>query len=136
MSVDADITLISGVDLALAEAKLLSKSQIRTLQAKAVIDPQVSELLIPKRVKNALGLDLAETRNTEIKGRWFQADIYRYVRVQFENRQAIADAYVIPGQTEIVIGRSLMLAMDILLIPGYGLCVNPEHPNVARIVMT
>ena len=106
MSIGADITLISGVDLALAGANLLPESQIRTLSTKAAIDPQVTECLIPEWVADELGLDFLETRMTEIKGRWLQSKIYRYVRVQFKNRQAIADAYVIPDQTKVVIGRT------------------------------
>ena len=48
MGVDADITLMSGIDLTLAGANLLPENQIKTLRVKAVIEFQVSELLIPE----------------------------------------------------------------------------------------
>ncbi|NJP09286.1 MAG: hypothetical protein HC866_07190 [Leptolyngbyaceae cyanobacterium RU_5_1] len=118
MTVYAAIELTSGTDLALIRAGKLPENQIRTLHIKAIVDPQISMLLVPEFVKHQLGLQLAAVQSTEItEGWWMQAEIYRYMQVQFENRRAIADVYVIPNQTDVVIGRSLMQAMDVLVDP-------------------
>jgi predicted aspartyl protease len=137
MTIHAGIKLISGTDLALADAGYLLKSQVRTLTVSVIANSNVSMMLFPEWVKNQLDLHLQETRCTEIlMNQWVQAEIYSYVQVEFENRRAISDVYVIPNQTEIIIGRCLMLAMDTMIDPQQErLIVNPESPHVARMLL-
>jgi hypothetical protein len=137
MTIHAGIRLISGTDLALMGAGYRSKSQVRTLTVSAIADSNVSMLLIPKWVKNQLDLHLQETRCTEVfPNQWVQAEIYSYVQVEFENRQAISDVYVIPNQTEVIIGQCLMLAMDTVIDSEQErLIVNPKSPDVARMLL-
>ena len=137
MGAVASLKLVNGSDLALFQAGYLEASQIRKLKVVAQVNPEIYPLLIPEIVKQQLGLRTVETRSTQlIDQAWLKAEITGYVQVQFENRLAIADAYVLPNQTEVVIGRSLLLAMDVLIDSSCDrLIVNPASPDIARMLL-
>jgi hypothetical protein len=59
-------------------------------------------------------------------------DVVGPVNVRFANRMATCDAFVLPGDSEPLLGAIPMEEMDVLIHPfRQELVVNPEHPDGA-----
>jgi hypothetical protein len=52
------------------------------------------------------------------------------IGVRFSNRRAICSAFVLPGDSELLLGAIPMEEMDVVILPKrQELVVNPEHPD-------
>lgn len=55
---------------------------------------------------------------------------------RFANRKAACNAFVLPGNSEPLLGAIPMEEMDVMIHPQrQELVVNPEHPNYAVLKM-
>jgi hypothetical protein len=58
------------------------------------------------------------------------------IEVRFANRRCLTEAFVLPGNAEVLLGAVPMELMDVLIHPAQQkLIVNPEHPNIAQLSM-
>ncbi len=58
------------------------------------------------------------------------------VTVLFANRKAVCNAFVLPGDSEPLLGAIPMEEMDVMIHPQrQELIVNPAHPNYAVLKM-
>ncbi len=63
-------------------------------------------------------------------------DVVGPIHVHFANRKATCNAFVLPGDSEPLLGAIPMEEMDVLIHPlRQELIVNPEHPNYAVLKM-
>ncbi len=61
-------------------------------------------------------------------------DVVGPVDVLFKNRSTTCRAFVLPGDTEPLLGAIPMEDMDVLIHPSrQELIVNPEHPYLAQM---
>jgi hypothetical protein len=94
----------------------------------AVVDPDVSGLLVPSQLIEALGL-------REVKGHWMRkADgmvpvrMYEAVRLTIQERDCTMEVQEIQGDSRVRIGRIPLLALDWVVDPVHRKLIgNPEH---------
>lgn len=133
----ADIELASGDDLALVRRGYLPEDQVKRLYARSLVDSGATMLAIPEFVKNSLIYFKLE----RLKQNWrmVQAHLLRWlgpIEIRFENRRTLVEAVVVPGATKVLLGAIPMEGMDVLIDPKRErLIVNPESPNVARMLL-
>ena len=126
----ADIQLTNSDDLALVRSGHLAKENVRQMQVNALVDSGAWLLTINDDIRNQLGLPVIDKDLAELAdGTIVDVDIVGPVDVRFENRRVTADAMVLPGATEILLGAIPMEGMDVLIDPKrQKLIVNPKTP--------
>ena len=126
----ADIQLTNSDDLALVRSGHLAKENVRQMQVNALVDSGAWLLTINDDIRNQLGLTVIDKDLAELAdGTIVDVDIVGPVDVRFENRRVTADAMVLPGATEILLGAIPMEGMDVLIDPKrQKLIVNPKTP--------
>ena len=92
---------------------------------------------INETIQQQLDLPVIEKRKVQVaSGEVIEYDVAGPERVHFANRTAICNAFVLPGDTEPLLGAIPMKEMDVMIHPQrQALIVNPEHPNYAQLKM-
>ena len=126
----ADIELTNSDDLALVRRGHLVQENVRHMQVNALVDSGAWLLTINDDIRNQLGLPVIDKDLAELAdGTIVEVDIVGPVDVRFQNRRVTADAMVLPGATEILLGAIPMEGMDVLIDPKrQKLIVNPKTP--------
>jgi len=130
----ADIELISGDDLALFHRGFLPEDQIKHMRVSALVDSGAYMLVINEEIREQLDLRvLAEQTGRLADETEIKVKVVGPIEIRFENRRATADAYVIPGNVEPLLGVIPMEDLDVVVDPiQQRLVVNPESPHIAR----
>ncbi|WP_249065893.1 clan AA aspartic protease [Argonema antarcticum] len=133
----AEIELIRSDDLALVAAGFIQEDRIRRVRVTALVDSGASMLVIPESIKNQLNLRKVDEQQAELAdGTVINMDVVGPIEIRFENRRAIADALVLSGEVEVLLGAIPMQAMDVLIDPkNERLIVNPKSPDKARMLL-
>jgi clan AA aspartic protease len=133
----AEIELLRGDDLALVRSGYISENQINRCTVRAMVDSGATMLSIPTYVKEQLKLGkISEVEAELADGSSTIYEVVGPVEVRFENRRTSVEALVIPNTTKILLGAIPMEGMDVLIDPKRErLIVNPESPNVARMLL-
>lgn len=131
----ADIELMNGGDFLRFREGLLPEPDIRRMTVRMNADSGALMLAINDTIKEQLGLPVLEVRNAQLTdGNVVQLEVVGPVEVRFENRQCTTRAFVLPGNTQPLLGAIPMEDMDVLIDPARRqLIVNPEHPIVAQM---
>lgn len=131
----AEIKLTNADDMALVKRKFLKKEEVRSLTVTAMVDSGAYMMAINQTIKAQLGLDIIDKRTGQLAdGSVIELDIVGPIEVRFENRMAMCNAMVLPGDTEMLLGAIPMEEMDVLIHPKeQKLIVNPLHPNIAQL---
>jgi clan AA aspartic protease len=133
----ADIELINSDDLALVRRNMLDKDEIRHLHVNMMVDSGAYMMAINETIQSQLELPFIEKRKVQVAdGRVVEYDVVGPVDVRFANRKSTCTAFVLPGDSEPLLGAIPMEEMDVLIHPQrQQLIVNPEHPNYAVLKM-
>lgn len=136
-SVYADIELINGDDIALARRKIIDESDIKRMHISMLADSGAYMMAINETIQEQLSLPLIEQRKAQMAdGRVIEYDVVGPIQVKFKNRKAVCNAFVLPGDSEPLLGAIPMEEMDVLIHPlRQELIVNPEHPYFAQLKM-
>jgi hypothetical protein len=63
-------------------------------------------------------------------------DVVGPIDVRFANRRAVCSAFVLPGDSQPLLGAIPMEEMDVVILPKrQELVVNPQHPDYAVLRM-
>ena len=132
-TVHAEIELINEVDKLNARNFKIGEEEVRRMRVTMLVDTGACEMCINENIRSYLGLDVLEHRWVELAdGRWIEVDIVGPIEVRFANRSATVRAYVLPGDSEPLLGAVPMESMDVLVHPArQELVVNPEYPDFA-----
>ncbi|MBF0492546.1 MAG: aspartyl protease family protein [Deltaproteobacteria bacterium] len=130
----ADIELTSGDDLVLFRKKKIQEKEIRTLPVKILVDSGAYTLSINEHIKEQLGLEKIEERVVELAdGSEMRLEVVAAVEIRFENRRAMVEPVVLPGNAEPLLGVVPMEIMDVRIEPlQEKLIVNPETPFIPK----
>jgi clan AA aspartic protease len=133
--VHAEIELVSVDDLALHRRGLLPKDDIRALKVRALVDSGAYMLAINENVKTQLGLPVIDRQVAELAdGSQVALEVVGPVEVRFENRRVSADAMVLPGNAEVLLGSIPLEGMDVVIDPKQQkLLVNPATPYMPKL---
>ena len=136
-TVYADIELTNTDDLALARKHIIGEEEIKRYTVKMLVDSGAYMLAINETIQEQLDLPFIEKRKAVLaNGSIVEYDVVGPVALKFKNRTAVCNAFVLPGDTEPLLGVIPMEEMDVLIHPlRQELIVNPEHPYFAQLKM-
>ena len=97
-----NIELIRGADLVLCREGYLKADQIKRLSVKALVDSGAYMLAINQSIKAQLNLQTVDEQIAELAdGTQIRLEVVGPVEIHFENRRAMVDAMVLPGEAEV-----------------------------------
>jgi clan AA aspartic protease len=133
----ADIELINADDIALAKRNIIGNEDVKRLSLNMLVDSGAYMMAINETIQSQLELPFIEKRKVQVAdSRVVEYDVVGPVHVKFKNRKAICSAFILPGDSEPLLGAIPMEEMDVLIHPmRQELIVNPEHPNYAVLKM-
>ena len=133
----ADIELINALDVGNAKKNIIGEDEIKRLKLNMIVDSEAYMMAINETIQSQLELDFVEKRKVQVAdSRVVEYDVVGPVLVKFANRQAMCNAFVLPGDSEPLLGAIPMGEMDVLIHPQrQELIVNPQHPNYAVLKM-
>ena len=133
----AEIELVSGDDLAFFRRGQLQEEQIHRCTVRAMVDSGATMLAIPEFIKRQLDLQKVTEIEAELAdGSNLNLEVVGPVEVRFQNRRTSVEALVVPNSKTVLLGAMPMEGMDVLVDPKRErLVVNPESPNVARMLL-
>jgi len=133
----ANIELINSGDLALARRNVIGEEEIRRYKLGMLANSGAYIMAINETIQEQLGLPTVEFRKAQMAdGSVVEYEVVGPVHVKFANRTAVCNAFVLPGDSEPLLGAIPMEEMDVLIHPQrQELIVNPEHPNYAQLKM-
>lgn len=133
----ADIELTNTVDLENARRNIIGEDEVRSLHLNMLVDSGAYMMAINETIQSQLELPFIEKRKVQMgDSRVVEYDVVGPVNVKFANRKATCSAFVLPGDSEPLLGVIPMEEMDVLIHPlRQELIVNPEHPNYAVLKM-
>jgi clan AA aspartic protease len=129
-----NIELIRGADLVLCREGYLKEDQIKRLSVKALVDSGAYMLAINQSIKAQLNLQTVDEQIAELAdGTQIRLEVVGPVEIHFENRRAMVDAMVLPGEAEVLLGAIPMEEMDVMVDPKQQkLIVNPASPYITK----
>ena len=133
----ADVELINADDLAMVRRYKIGEDEVRRIRLNMLADSGAYMMAVNETIQEQLDLPLLEKRKAQMAdGSVVEYDVVGPVLVKFKNRTATCNAFVLPGNTEPLLGAIPMEEMDVLIHPlRQELIVNPEHPNYAQLKM-
>jgi len=133
----ADIELINEDDLALVRRNMLDKDEVKRMRLEMLVESGAYMMAVNETIQEQLDLPFIEKRKVQMaNSSVVEYDVVGPVKVKFKNRTAICNAFVLPGDSEPLLGAIPMEEMDVLIHPQrQELIVNPEHPNYAQLKM-
>lgn len=133
----AELQLISVDDLALCRRGFLDENMVRSIQVRALVDSGAYQMVINEAVKDQLELHVIEERVVTLADETErQVEIVGPIEIRFKNRRTVADAIVLPGSKEVLLGSIPMEDLDVVIDPKRrSLEVNPESPNIATTIV-
>jgi len=133
----ADIELINADDIAFAKRNIIGEDEIKRVHISMLVGSGAYMMAINETIQQQLDLPIIEKRKVQVASdEVIEYNVAGPIRVHFANRTAICNAFVLPGDTEPLLGAIPMEEMDVLIHPQrQELIVNPEHPNYAQLKM-
>jgi len=131
----AEIELINGYDLGMAEKNVIGKEEIKRITISAMVDTGAIMLCINENIQAQLQLPVDEFRKAQMaNGQIIECPVVKNVEVRFKNRATTCRAMVLPGDSEPLLGAIPLEDMDVLIHPTrQELIVNPDHPYFAQM---
>ena len=129
----ATIEVSNGYDISRSEDGIINKSEIRRWSGEMLVDSGAIRMAINEEIKAQLGLKGGMiTPVTLANGTVTNIELVGNLIVRFGNRTCYTDAFVLPGNTEPLLGAIPMEGMDLAIIPAESrLDYNPNHPDGA-----
>jgi clan AA aspartic protease len=133
----ADIELINSGDLEMVRRNIMDKDEVKRVHINMMVDSGAYMMAINDTIQSQLELSFIEKRKVQVAdGRVVEYGVVGPVDVRFANRKATCTAFVLPGDSEPLLGAIPMEEMDVLIHPQrQELIVNPQHPNYAVLKM-
>ena len=129
----ADIELINIGDVEMVRRNIMGEEDIKKMNLNVLVDSGAYMMAINATIQSQLELPFVEKRKVQLAdSRVVEYDVVGPVMIRFANRKATCNAFVLPGDSEPLLGTTPMEEMDVLIHPlRQELIVNPEHPNYA-----
>lgn len=130
----ASVQLTNRVDFDIAQRFMIGEEEIRRMHVNMQVDSGIFMMCINEHIKESLGLTLLEARRpiSLADGKRVFLEVAAPIEVRFAGRIAICNAFVLPGDSEPILGAIPMGELDVLIHPQrQELVVNPEHPEGA-----
>ena len=125
------VRLFNNADANAAAAGKLQVSQVRKLEADALVDTGAVRSCVPAPLLHQLGIQPYDQQMVELAdGRKESIALADGIRFEIMNRRSSDDALVLGD--EVLIGQTLLEKMDLLVdCVNRRVIPNPAHPDVA-----
>jgi clan AA aspartic protease len=112
---------------------LITQDQIRELSVEMMVDTGSIRLAINEEIRSQLGLKKGIPMQVSLAdGSISTMELVGGIKVSFGNRSCYTDAFVLPGNTEPLLGAIPIEGMDLAVVPSENtLIYNPKHPDGA-----
>ena len=129
----ATIELTNQYDEYKCEEGLITPDEIRRWSGEFMIDTDAIRMAINEEIKEKLGLKKGSLMNVTLADGAIRAvELVSGLKVRFGDRTCYTDAFVLPGNTEPLLGAIPLEGMDLVVIPSENtLEYNPKHPDGA-----
>ena len=136
-SIYADIELINAEDIGLMRRNIIGEEEVKRMHINILVDSGAYMMAVNDTIQAQLDLPFVEKRKAQMaSGDVVEYEVVGPLMVKFANRTATCNAFVLPGDSEPLLGAIPMEEMDVLIHPQrQELIVNPEHPNYAQLKM-
>jgi hypothetical protein len=133
----AAIELINVWDLENARRHIIGEEEVRRYSLTMLADSGAYMMAINESIQSQMEFPFVEKRKAQMAdGSVVEYDVVGPIMVKFANRKAVCNAFVLPGDSEPLLGAIPMEEMDVLIHPlRQELIVNPEHPYYAVLKM-
>lgn len=124
----ADIELVNSGDVEMAKRNLLGEEEIRRMHVTALADNGAWMMCINENIQSVLNLTFKEKRKFQTAdGKMVEYDVVGPVDIKFKGKTATCNAFVLPGDTEPLLGAVPMEDLDVIIHPKrQQLIVNTE----------
>jgi len=127
--VTVELEISNYHDVHLAESKVISKEEVRRVQAIGVVDTGANLLVLPQWMARDLGLASAGSVRVRYADRRARSRaLVRDAHVKILGRQSTFDALVEPDRETVLVGAIVLEAMDLLVDCGKQK-VYPRDPD-------
>ena len=132
--ITAKLELLNSGDYYNFQDGKLSEPDIRKVNVDALVDTGAYMFCINDQIKNQLGLKVLSIETAEMaNGEINSFEVVGPVMIKFKNRQTICRAFVMPGDSQVLLGSIPMEDMDVIINPkSQTMEVNPLHPYLAQ----
>jgi clan AA aspartic protease len=126
----AEIELINSVDQGMARRYIIGEEEVRSTRVKMMVDTGSWMMAINESIQAYLNLPLVYKQTLRMaNGEPITRDVVGPVEVRFGERRSTCNAFVLPGDSEPLLGAIPMEEMDLLIDPKrQQLILNPEYP--------
>jgi len=133
----ADIELINSSEIEMARRHIIGEEEVKSIRLRMLVDSGAYMMAINEDIQSQLDLPFVEKRKAVMAdGSVVEYDVVGPVKVKFQNRTAVCNAFVLQGNNEPLLGAIPMEEMDVLIHPlRQELIVNPDHPYYAVLKM-
>ena len=120
---------MNSVDLALSKSGNIGEEEVRTYKLNILVDAGALMLTINKTIQEVPGLPVIDQRMAQMAdGKRIKIPVAGPVEVRFEDRFSTGNAYVLPGDSEPLLGKLPLYEMDVWINPTRNL-LTPVHPE-------
>jgi len=125
------VKLTNYVDVANAEAGLIPRSAVRTVEIQALADTGAIAMAIPADIAKALGVQVGGAERVRVAdGRPITVQRAYGLVIEVIGRSVGGDALVLPEGTTPLLGAVQLELMDLVVVPSTGEVIpNPAHPD-------
>ena len=129
----ATIELVNQYDEYKHQDGEIDANEIRRWSGEMLIDTGAIRLAINEEIRTQLGLRKGMMTNVTLAdGSLTQIEMIGGVKVRFGDRICYTGAFVLPGNTEPLMGCIPLEEMDLVIIPSENILeYNPKHPDGA-----
>jgi hypothetical protein len=129
----ATIELINAMDVLDERRHMIGEEGIRRMDVRMLVGNGAYMLCINENIQSGLQLPVRERRQCEItRGKWLECDVVGPVEIRFGNRSGTCSAYVLPGDSEPLLGSIPFGQLDVVIdVVQQEMVVNPRHPEGA-----
>jgi clan AA aspartic protease len=133
----AEIELINADDIAFAKRHVIGEEEVKRMKVNMLVDSGAYMMGINESIQEQLNIPYKEKRKAQLANASIvEYDVVGPIEIKFKNRSAVCNAFVLPGDSEPLLGVIPMEEMDVLIHPlRQELIVNPEHPYYAQLKM-
>jgi len=120
-NVFAEITLRNCGDVTSAQRGFIPDKNVRTLTVTALVDTGAMTLVINEDICRKLGLTTVGTRTVYLAGgEEAFCKITEPVQIHWRDRDAVCNAWVLPGEDEPLLGVIPLEYMDLIVDPVHN----------------
>ena len=133
--VHAEIELINEGDVEQNYRGFLPENEIRRVTTRALVDSGAWDLVINEEVQRRLNLRVLGKQTVRLADETLlEVEIVGPVKVRFEDRSTIANAVLLPGTSEVLLGAYPLQGLDAFIdTKGERLLVHPDSLDNPKI---